>query len=162
MNRVVSKIVEIDGGQLRSYTGNYDFYLRARAIEVDYCDLLAHDPDQASANYLADLPVRPVLSADPARVDPVELGPPRRADARDYAVLVHRKDPPVDALYRAHAAHFATLPPHASIDRHGAGPLQINAPDEVLRNSEHLLAAQFPEPDVRRAVTARILGAAGG
>ena len=27
---------------------------------------------------------------------------------------------------------------------HGAGPLQVNAPDEVLRNSEHLLAAQFP------------------
>lgn len=118
--------------------------LRARAIEVDYCDLLTHDPDQASADYLADLPVRPVLSADPARVDPVELGPPRRADARDYAVLVHRKDPPVDALYRAHAAHFAALPPHASIAPHGAGPLQVNAPDEVLRNSEHLLAAQFP------------------
>jgi len=34
MNRVVSKIVEIDGGQLRSYTGNYDFYLRARAEEA--------------------------------------------------------------------------------------------------------------------------------
>ncbi|MEO8552955.1 MAG: ATP-binding cassette domain-containing protein, partial [Kofleriaceae bacterium] len=26
MNRVVGKIVEIDGGELRTYTGNYDFY----------------------------------------------------------------------------------------------------------------------------------------
>ena len=25
MNRVVKKIIEIDGGQVRSYTGNYDF-----------------------------------------------------------------------------------------------------------------------------------------
>ena len=34
MNRVVGKIVEIDGGALRSYTGNYDFYERAREIEA--------------------------------------------------------------------------------------------------------------------------------
>jgi ATPase subunit of ABC transporter with duplicated ATPase domains len=32
MNRVVTKIVEIDGGELVSYTGNYDFYERQRAI----------------------------------------------------------------------------------------------------------------------------------
>jgi ATPase subunit of ABC transporter with duplicated ATPase domains len=30
MNRVVTKIVEIDGGELRSYSGNYDFYEQAR------------------------------------------------------------------------------------------------------------------------------------
>ena len=34
MNRVVKKIVEIDGGQVRSYTGNYDFYEQARATET--------------------------------------------------------------------------------------------------------------------------------
>ena len=34
MNRVASKIVEIDGGDLRTYTGNYDFYERARVIEA--------------------------------------------------------------------------------------------------------------------------------
>jgi ATPase subunit of ABC transporter with duplicated ATPase domains len=34
MNRVVSKIVEIDGGELRTYSGNYDFYESARAIEA--------------------------------------------------------------------------------------------------------------------------------
>jgi ATPase subunit of ABC transporter with duplicated ATPase domains len=32
MNRVVSRIVEIDGGELVSYTGDYDYYLRERAI----------------------------------------------------------------------------------------------------------------------------------
>ncbi len=34
MNRVVKKIIEIDGGQLRSYSGNYDFYEQARAEEA--------------------------------------------------------------------------------------------------------------------------------
>ena len=34
MNRVVSKIVEIDGGELRTYGGNYEFYEQARVIEA--------------------------------------------------------------------------------------------------------------------------------
>jgi ATPase subunit of ABC transporter with duplicated ATPase domains len=34
MNRVVKKIIEIDGGQVRSYTGNYDYYEQARATEA--------------------------------------------------------------------------------------------------------------------------------
>ena len=34
MNRVVGKIVEIDGGALRSYSGNYEFYERMREIEA--------------------------------------------------------------------------------------------------------------------------------
>jgi ATPase subunit of ABC transporter with duplicated ATPase domains len=32
MNRLVTKIVEIDGGELTTYTGNYDFYEQQRAI----------------------------------------------------------------------------------------------------------------------------------
>ncbi len=35
MNRVVKKIVEIDGGELNTYTGNYDFYEKMRVQEVD-------------------------------------------------------------------------------------------------------------------------------
>ena len=35
MNRVVGKIVEIDGGTLRTYGGNYDFYERMRVIEAE-------------------------------------------------------------------------------------------------------------------------------
>jgi ATPase subunit of ABC transporter with duplicated ATPase domains len=34
MNRVVGRIVEIDGGRLRSYTGDYDAYERARALDA--------------------------------------------------------------------------------------------------------------------------------
>jgi ATPase subunit of ABC transporter with duplicated ATPase domains len=32
MNRIVSKILEIDGGEIVSYSGNYDFYERERAL----------------------------------------------------------------------------------------------------------------------------------
>jgi ATPase subunit of ABC transporter with duplicated ATPase domains len=32
LNRIVSKIVEIDGGELTTYTGNYEFYDRQRAL----------------------------------------------------------------------------------------------------------------------------------
>ena len=32
MNRLVSKIAEIDGGEIASYSGNYDFYERERAL----------------------------------------------------------------------------------------------------------------------------------
>jgi ATPase subunit of ABC transporter with duplicated ATPase domains len=32
LNRLVTKIVEIDGGELTTYSGNYDFYVKQRAI----------------------------------------------------------------------------------------------------------------------------------
>jgi ATPase subunit of ABC transporter with duplicated ATPase domains len=32
MNRIVSKVAEIDGGEITAYSGNYDFYERERAI----------------------------------------------------------------------------------------------------------------------------------
>jgi ATPase subunit of ABC transporter with duplicated ATPase domains len=34
MNRVAGKIIEIDGGEIRTYSGNYDFYEQARVLEV--------------------------------------------------------------------------------------------------------------------------------
>lgn len=34
MNRVVRKVVEIDGGRIRTYTGNYDAYERARVLDA--------------------------------------------------------------------------------------------------------------------------------
>jgi len=32
MNRIVGRILEIDGGEITTYTGNYDYYVRERAI----------------------------------------------------------------------------------------------------------------------------------
>jgi ATPase subunit of ABC transporter with duplicated ATPase domains len=46
MNRVVGKIVEIDGGELTTYSGDYDFYERERAI-ADQHQQAAFDRQQA-------------------------------------------------------------------------------------------------------------------
>ena len=32
MNRIVDKIVEIDGGELTTYSGDYEFYVQQRAL----------------------------------------------------------------------------------------------------------------------------------
>ena len=47
MNRVVSKIIEIDGGELTAYTGDYDFYERERAIADTHAQA-AYDRQQAT------------------------------------------------------------------------------------------------------------------
>jgi ATPase subunit of ABC transporter with duplicated ATPase domains len=46
MNRVVDKIVEIDAGELTTYSGDYDFYERERAI-ADQHQQAAFDKQQA-------------------------------------------------------------------------------------------------------------------
>ncbi|HEY0715513.1 MAG TPA: ABC-F family ATP-binding cassette domain-containing protein, partial [Polyangia bacterium] len=38
MNRVVSRIIEIDGGVLTSYSGNYDFYEKQRALNEAHAE----------------------------------------------------------------------------------------------------------------------------
>ena len=46
MNRVVTKIIEIDGGELTTYSGNYDLYERERAIAAAH-QQAAFDRQQA-------------------------------------------------------------------------------------------------------------------
>jgi ATPase subunit of ABC transporter with duplicated ATPase domains len=47
MNRIVSKVIEIDGGELNTYSGDYDFYERERAI-ADQHQQAAYDRQQAT------------------------------------------------------------------------------------------------------------------
>src|SRR6218665_1281107 len=42
MNRIVTKIVEIDGGELTTYSGNYDFYEQQRAINEKHQQAQSH------------------------------------------------------------------------------------------------------------------------
>src|SRR5690554_1311591 len=46
MNRIVSKIIEIDGGSLNSYTGDYDFYEQQRALNEAHAQA-AYERQQA-------------------------------------------------------------------------------------------------------------------
>jgi len=45
MNRIVTKVVEIDGGTLTAYSGNYEFYEQQRALN----EKAAAGPVRASA-----------------------------------------------------------------------------------------------------------------
>jgi ATPase subunit of ABC transporter with duplicated ATPase domains len=38
MNRIVGKIIEIEGGELNSYSGDYDFYLRQRELNDQHAE----------------------------------------------------------------------------------------------------------------------------
>ena len=46
MNRICSKIVEIDGGELKTYSGDYEFYVRQRAVDEAHAEA-AYDRQQA-------------------------------------------------------------------------------------------------------------------
>ncbi len=110
--------------------------LRRRGEAVDFCDLTETDPSLPADRFLGELPVRAVLACDPSTPPFVELGPPRRGRAGEYEVLIHRKDPPVDARYRGYMGPFVHVPRDI---------LQINDPAAVLAHSEHTLQCEFPE-----------------
>jgi len=99
-------------------------------------DLPAANSDQPSETYLATLPVREVLFSDAARKPFWELGPPRTADVGEYRVILQRKDPPVDELFRAHARHFERAPETI---------VQINRAPATYELSEHTAALRYPE-----------------
>jgi glutathione synthase len=110
--------------------------LLARGIAVDYLDLLASDVSLTSADYLARLPVRQILSSDAARDPFWELGQERLADINEYRVILQRKDPPVDDRFMAYCRHFEQAPEHV---------VQINRPPATYRLSEHTVIERYPD-----------------
>jgi glutathione synthase len=110
--------------------------LLGRGLAVDYLDLLAMDPEQATDTYLESLQVREILSSSAAASPFWRLGPGRQAAVDEYRVLLQRKDPPVDEVYVNHHRHFIEAPRHI---------LQINRPPATYELSEHTLALRYPE-----------------
>lgn len=110
--------------------------LLARGIAVDYMDMLSADAARSSESYLANLPVREILSSDADRVPFWELGPPRTAEVGEYRVILQRKDPPVDELFIRHTRHFEAAPDEI---------VQINRPPATYELSEHTTALRYPE-----------------
>ena len=92
MNRVVSKIVEIDGGEVRSYTGDYDFYERAREQErarreAEYArqqSMLAKE-SQFIERFKAQAAKAAQVQSRIKKLDKIEkLEPPRRIVERTF------------------------------------------------------------------------------
>jgi len=107
-----------------------------RGIQVDYLDLYASDVEQSSADYLAQLPVRTIYSADAERTEFWDLGPEHHAAVTDYRIVLHRTDPPVDERFIRYAKHFEAAPETV---------VQINRPPATYLLSEHTVHLRYPE-----------------
>ncbi len=92
MNRIVGKIVEIDGGEVRTYGGNYEFYERARAEAA-----LRHEAEYArqqamlakESRFIERFAAHAAKAAQVAsrvkKLDKIEkLAPPRRIVERTF------------------------------------------------------------------------------
>jgi len=110
--------------------------LLSRGIAVDYLDLPATDPEQSSGGYLANLPVREILTSDAARRPFWEIGPERTTSVDEYRVILQRKDPPVDDGFISRTRHFEAAPEEI---------VQINRPPATYELSEHTTALRYPE-----------------
>jgi ATPase subunit of ABC transporter with duplicated ATPase domains len=92
MNRVVAKIIEIDGGQVRSYSGDYDYYEAARALEAVQREA-AYERQQAMLakelrfveRFRAQAAKAAQVQSRIKKLDKIErLEPPRRLVERDF------------------------------------------------------------------------------
>ena len=110
--------------------------LLKRDIQVDYLDLYASDPKRPSADFLSNLPVRTIYSADPTRAEFWDVGPQHPTAITDYRVVLHRTDPPVDERFIRYAKHFEAAPDLV---------LQINRPPATYQLSEHTVHLRYPE-----------------
>lgn len=107
-----------------------------RGIQVDYLDLYASNVELSSVDFLAQLPVRTIYSADPNRTEFWDLGPKHTAAITDYKIVLHRTDPPVDERFIRYANHFEAAPDSV---------IQINRPPATYQLSEHTVHLRYPE-----------------
>ena len=94
MNRIVSKIIAIDGGELTSYSGNYDFYERQRALadreqEAQYARqqaMLAKE-EAFIARFKARASHASQVQSRIKKIDKIEkVEPPKRAQTLEFEV----------------------------------------------------------------------------
>ena len=92
MNRIVTKIIAIDGGELTSYSGNYDFYERQRALadreqEAQYARqqaMLAKE-EAFIARFKARASHASQVQSRIKKIDKIEkVEPPKRAQTLEF------------------------------------------------------------------------------
>jgi ATPase subunit of ABC transporter with duplicated ATPase domains len=92
MNRVVRKVVEIDGGKVRTYTGDYDAYEKARALDAAQREA---EYEKQQAMLAKDLRFIERFRAQPSKASQVQsrakkldkierIEPPRRLVEREF------------------------------------------------------------------------------
>lgn len=93
MNRIVGRIIEIDGGQVTCYTGDYDFYEEARALAAEHREaayakqqaMLARDT-RFIERFSAQASKAAQVQSRVKKLDKIErIEPPRRIVERTFA-----------------------------------------------------------------------------
>ncbi|MEQ1565625.1 MAG: ABC-F family ATP-binding cassette domain-containing protein [Myxococcota bacterium] len=124
MNRVVRRIVEIDGGVVRSYSGNYDFYEKQRALDAARREA---EYDRQQAMLAKELRFIERFKAQPSKasqvqsrakkVDKIErIEPPKRIFERDFAFRkCARSGDEVVKVQHVHKS-FGDKPVHRDLD----------------------------------------------
>ncbi len=124
MNRVVRRILEIDGGKIRSYTGDYDFYEGARAL-----DAAQREAEYAKQQAMLAKELRFIerFKAQPSKasqvqsrakkVDKIErVEPPRRFVERDFNLRKPSRSGNDVVLLKAVSKAYAGRTIHRAVD----------------------------------------------
>ncbi len=134
MNRIVGKIVEIDGGELTVFSGNYEFYVKQRAM-------LDAQQESAAARQAAMLAKEEAFIARfKARASPRGAGAVAREEARE------------DRARRAAATAAQApirFPRRAAL---GRGRRQVRRREQAVRLARRAPRARFSRPPRRALV----------
>src|SRR5918911_656494 len=92
MNRIVTRIIEIDGGELTSFSGNYDFYEKQREVQAAQAEA-AYQRQQAMLakemrfieRFKAQAAKAAQVQSRVKKLDKIEkLEPPKRRKTLDF------------------------------------------------------------------------------
>jgi len=109
----------------------------SREHEVFYCDLSQLNFSLSTTEFLSKLPAYKIHAADSSKAKSFwELGNKEEVNAESFHVILQRKDPPVDAIYKIICQKFSKLPKNI---------LQVNNPQYTATLSEHQLPLQYKE-----------------
>jgi ATPase subunit of ABC transporter with duplicated ATPase domains len=163
MNRLVTKIVEIDGGDLTTFTGNYDFYDQQRAVlaaqqEAQFArqQAMLKKEEAFIAKFKARASHAAQVQSRVKKLDKIEkVEPPKRRKVVEFEFKQWRPN----HLRRARSAD----PPSRALVRHGRQRRGQIDPAQINRRRRH---ARRRRSDRRCQRQARLLratldGAAG-
>jgi glutathione synthase len=132
----------ITANSLNTFQPKFDSTIRIAAellkrnIQVYYFDTDSINPSKLSDSEMNKLPVRAILKSDPNATPFFELSQLEQLPANYFNVFIHRRDPPVDSVFKLWSKFFSLAPKNI---------LQINDPIAISKFSEHELPREFPK-----------------
>jgi hypothetical protein len=134
MNRLCSRIIELDGGELTSFSGNYDFYDRQRAVLAE----------QAEAQYARQ---QAMLAKEEAFIARFKARASHAAQVQSRVKKLEKIDR-VEPPRRRQVIEFDFAPP----PRSGDDVAKLERVDKGWSTKAHLRGIRLPDPPARALV----------